>query len=232
MSAVRLAWCALVIVGCAEPPEEVTIESSDPIGKNESELSVSDTFTNVPPLQLCATLSDTYDYAPWAKEFVGNARCIRHTTVVPEMGFGTDNETSASFPEFTGLNIAASGEDTPAQKCRKAGIRVSVRWNGNQQVWNYEVPAVPKFGSVISTNAGTSLELAQQEAQPLAPSNGDLTLVRLQRVSSCVAKHVSGLGGHGPGQFVITTTPFTGQPVLYPGLSALRPMTSRVEAVF
>jgi hypothetical protein len=231
MSAVRLAWCAVVIVGCAEPPEELTIESSDPLAKLESELSV-DTLTNVPALQLCATLSDTYDYAPWAKEFVGNARCIRQTTVVPEMGFGTDHTTSASFPEFTGLNIAPVGEETPAQKCRKAGIRVSVRWNGNQQVWNYEVAAVPKFGSVLSDSVATSLELAHQQATRLAPTNGDLTLVRLQRVVSCVATHTSGLGGHGPGQFVISTSPFTGQPVLYPGLSAPRPMTSRVEAVF
>lgn len=124
------------------------------------------------------------------------------------MGFGTEHETSASFPEFTGLNLALRGEETPAQKCKKAGIRVKIKWLADGTTWNYEVKAVPKFSPWTSSSL------------PIA------------RVISCVATHTSGLGGHGPSEFTITTTPFTGEPVVYPTILPFRPMTSRVEAVY
>lgn len=203
---------AVAVQGCAEPPEEVTIESPDPIARSEDALEVSDIVLSdeLTVFPLCASVSDTYDYAPWSKSYAGNTRCVKQTTIVPAIGFGTDHETSANFPEFTGLNIAGVGQDTPAQKCRKAGIKVKIRWtsDGNVQTWNYEVPAVPTFAP-IAYNPGITL---------------------ISRVTSCVAKHTSGLGGHGPGQYTMTTTPFTGEAVL--GLAPIRAMTSKVEAVF
>jgi hypothetical protein len=217
-----MGTCVLAVAmqGCAEPPAgdgDVQLESSDPqLAKVEGALDLTDEVIVLPPLSLCAMVSDTYDYAPWSKAYAGNARCVKQTTVVPEMGFGTEHETSASFPEFTGLNLVPIGGETPAQKCRKAGIRVTIRWtssSGAPGTWSFEVPAVPKFAGPVV----------------LSP---DSAAFSLSRVVSCVATHTSGLGGHGPGQFTITTSPFTGVPVPFPSIAPLRPMTSRVEATF
>ncbi|HEX5659313.1 MAG TPA: hypothetical protein VFX59_19095 [Polyangiales bacterium] len=54
---------AIAIQGCAEPDEELHIESSDPIAKSESALEIED-LTLPAPLPLCTQISGTYDYAP------------------------------------------------------------------------------------------------------------------------------------------------------------------------
>jgi hypothetical protein len=216
----RVVGACLLVVGCAEPvSEELEMESSDPIGSVESALDLA-------PLSLCAQVSGTYDYAPWAKEFVGSARCVKQTTTVPAMGFGTDHETSASFPEFTGLNLVRVGEETPAQKCKKAGIRVTIKWLADGTTWNYEVKAVPKYGPVLTA----SEDFAASPSGAWREGDLSTSALTISRVTSCVAKHTSGLSGHGPSDFTITTTPFTGQAGLV--FPAFRPMTSRVEAIF
>jgi hypothetical protein len=233
MAVIRRAVSACVVVvamqGCAEPAsDELQIESPDPIMSAESALELPDGL-GITAISLCAQVSGTYDYAPWAREFVGSARCVKQTTTVPAMGFGTDHETTASFPEFTGLNIAPVGQETPAQKCKKAGIRVTVKWLADGTTWNYEVKAVPKYGPVLSASEGFAL--SPNTSRALSPNDLAISALTISRVTSCVAKHTSGLSGHGPSDFTITTTPFTGQTgvVLLP---AFRPMTSRVEAIF
>lgn len=197
-SALRACVVAFAIQGCADEPDELRMESPDPLlGDAESALEIA-------PISLCAQISGTYDYAPWAREYDGSARCVKQTTSIPAMGFATNHETSASFPEFTGINLVQVGQDAPATKCRKAGIRVRVRWLSDGTIWDYEVKAVPTYAP---------------------PGQG------IPRVVSCVATHTSGLSGHGPGDYTITTTPFT-PPSSSPWqtLPSFRPMTSRVEA--
>jgi hypothetical protein len=122
---------------------------------------------------------------------------------------------SASFPEYTGFVLARIGEPTVADKCRAAGIRVTIRWTspgGTPSSWNYTIPAEPKFAFTPIATPGTLV---------------------LRRVTSCEAKYASYLGGHGAGKFVVSTTPFTGSaPSPFPTLLAFRPMSSHVDAVF